>query len=390
MGRNATTVGVLIGDGAPMLEVAVAPRVFGIDHSGHGGPRFDVRIAGEHTGPLATTAGITVTAPHGLAALDDAGLVIVPGWREPTGPPVSPAIPDVLRRAHREGATIVGLCLGAFVVAETGLLDGRRATTHWRHLAEFADRFPAVEVVDDALFVDEGTVLTSAGSAAGLDACLHLLRREHGPDAAARVARALVVAPQRAGGQAQFVERPVPRLPAGDPVTSAMSHALDHLDQPDLDVAALASVAHLGRRTFDRRFREATGSSPLQWLLHQRILRAQHLLSTTDLDVEAVARASGFTNAVAMRPHFRRVVGISAQAYRIRWAASGRPCGSPAGAGADHPTGHGRTARRPSTTTTWLTGGSSAAVTKARSRAVVRAVRHTGPHCSGGASLKGT
>jgi transcriptional regulator GlxA family with amidase domain len=316
MARSRTTVGVLIGDDAPMLEVAVAPRVFGIDQTGRGGPRFDVRTVGEHSGPLSTTAGISISAPYPLAALDEAGLIIVPGWRAPTGPPVGSDILDLLRKAHRDDATIVGLCLGAFVVAEAGLLDGRRATTHWWHLAEFADRFPDVEVVNDALYVDEGTVVTSAGSAAGLDACLHLLRRDHGPDAANTAARALVVAPQRAGGQAQFVERPVPRLRSGDAIGNAMRYALEHVDDAALDVTALAAAAHLSRRTFDRRFREMTNCSPLRWLIYQRVLRAQQILSTTDLDIDAVARASGFTDSLAMRPHFRRIVGVPPQSYR--------------------------------------------------------------------------
>ncbi|MFF5232527.1 GlxA family transcriptional regulator [Dactylosporangium sp. NPDC000521] len=310
MTRSATTVGVLIGDGAPMLEVAVAPRVFGV------AAVFDVRTAGEHPGPLSTTAGIALTAPHPLDDLDTAGVVVVPGWRVPGGAPVAPGILDRLRRAHDEGATVVGLCLGAFVLAEAGLLDGRRATTHWRHLPAFAARFPAVDVVEDALYVDEGTVVTSAGSAAGLDACLHLLRRDHGPALANAAARALVVAPQRAGGQAQFIERPVPRLRAGDAVSDAMRLALERLDDPALDIDRLAAAVHLSRRTFDRRFRETTGSSPLRWLLQQRVLRAQHVLTTTDLDIDAVARACGFTDGVALRPHFRRQVGVPPHAYR--------------------------------------------------------------------------
>jgi transcriptional regulator GlxA family with amidase domain len=310
------TVGVLVGDGAPLLEVAVAPRVFGIDQTGRGGPRFEVRVAGEHAGPLGTTAGISISAPCDLAALDEAGLLIVPGWRAPGGAPVAGQILDVLRTAHHEGATVVGLCLGAFVLAEAGLLDGRRATTHWYHLAEFGDRFPDVEVVEDALFVDEDSIVTSAGSAAGLDACLHLLRRDHGPAAANTAARALVAAPQRPGGQAQFVERPVPQVHTGDTIGTAMGYALEHLDDPALDIAELAAAAHLSRRTLDRRFRETTGCSPLQWLLHQRVLRAQHILSTTGIDIDAVARASGFTNGVAMRPHFRRIVGVPPQSYR--------------------------------------------------------------------------
>lgn len=318
MTRNPATVGVIIGDDAPMLEVAVAPRVFG---ASHGGPAFDVRVAGEHDGPLRTTAGITITTPCALGALDEAAIVIVPGWRRPGGAPTRPELLELLRRAHADGATVVGLCLGAFVLAEAGLLDGRRATTHWQHLSELRRRHPGIEVVDDALYVDEVSVVTSAGSAAGLDACLHLLRRDHGPEVANTAARALVVAPHRSGGQTQFVDRPVPRLPAGDAVADAMRHALGHLDDPALDIDRLAVAAHVSRRTFDRRFREAAGCSPLQWLLHQRVLQAQELLSSTALPIDAVARASGFADGVAMRPHFRRIVGVPPQSYR----ASFRP-----------------------------------------------------------------
>lgn len=243
--------------------------------------------------------------------------MVIPGWRAPDdGPPPAPEVLDALRRAYAEGATVVGLCIGAFVLAEAGLLDGRRATTHWARLHQFAERFPAVDVVHDALFVDEGSLVTSAGSAAGLDACLHLLRRDHGPEVANAAARDLVVAPQRAGGQAQFVEQPVPPLESADSVTTAMRHALEHLDDPGLDVDGLAEVARLSRRSFDRRFREAAGCSPLQWMLHQRVLRAQQILSTTALPVDAVARASGFSDGVAMRPHFRRLVGVPPQSYR--------------------------------------------------------------------------
>ncbi|MFG1993328.1 GlxA family transcriptional regulator [Actinoplanes sp. NPDC048988] len=327
MTRDATTIGVLIGDGASILEVAVAPRVFEIDHGPRGGPTFELLTAGERPGPLATTGGITMSAPHPLAALDRAGVVIVPGWRRPGGPPIAAPVRKTLVRAYDEGATVVGLCLGAFVLAEAGLLDGRRATTHWVCLREFTERFPKVEVVHDALFVDEGRVITSAGSAAGLDACLHLLRRDHGTAVANATARALVVAPQRAGGQAQFVERPVPAFGHDDPVTAAMRYALEHLDDTALDIDRLAATAHLSRRSFDRRFREAAGCSPLQWLLHQRVLRAQHVLSTTDLPMNAVARASGFTDGVAMRPHFRRLVGVPPQSYRESFRAGPPPAG---------------------------------------------------------------
>lgn len=314
--REKTTIGVLFGDGAPMLEIAVPPRVFGVDLSERGFPRFEVLAVAERPGPVTTSAGIQVHAPHPLEALGRAGMVIVPGWRDPAGEPPAPRILEALRAAHAEGATVAGLCLGAFVLAEAGLLDGRRATTHWRHTARLAAGHPAVTVVDDVLYVDEGPIVTSAGSAAGIDACLYLLRREHGAAAANAVARALVVAPQRAGGQAQFIEHPVPDQNVGDSISDAIEDALAHLADPTLDVDRLAATARMSRRTFDRRFREATGCSPLQWLLIQRVLRAQHLLETTDLDIDAVARRSGFSDGVALRPHFRRVVGVPPQTYR--------------------------------------------------------------------------
>lgn len=316
MARDFDTIGVIIGDGAPLLELSVPPRVFGIDQSGRGGPRFDVVTATERADGITSTAGIRVQAPHPMTAIGAAGVVIVPGWREPGGPPPAPEVVAAVRTAYDDGATVVGLCLGAFVLAAAGVLDGRRATTHWRHTAELARAHPAVDVVDDVLFVDEGRVVTSAGSAAGIDTCLHLLRREHGSAAANAVARALVVAPQRSGGQAQFVEHPVPAPRDGGDVAAALAAALDRLGDEALAVDDLAATVHMSRRTFDRRFRAATGCSPLQWLVTQRLLRAQQLLEDSDLPVDAVARRSGFHDAVAMRPHFRRFVGVSPHAYR--------------------------------------------------------------------------
>ena len=321
--RRATTVGVVFGHDAPLLEVAVPPRVFAIDHSRRGGPRFEVVTVPERPGPVRTTAGVGLVATHPIEALATAGVVIVPGWRDPRDDtPIAEEVLDALCCAYAEGATVVGLCGGAFVLGAAGLLDGRRATTHWFHTELLADRHPTTTVVPDALYVDEGRVLTSAGSAAGIDACLHLLRRDHGPATANAAARTLVVAPHRGGGQAQFVEHPVPATSRGDAVGEAMAYALDHLDDAALDIDRLAAHAHLSRRTFDRRFRQQTGGSPLQWLLHQRVLRAQHLLETTDLDVDAVARRSGFSDAVALRPHFRRLVGVPPQAYRATFRAA--------------------------------------------------------------------
>jgi transcriptional regulator GlxA family with amidase domain len=245
---------------------------------------------------------------------------VVPSWRPPGGARPPARLLDALRAAHARGATVAGLCLGAFVLADAGLLDGRRATTHWHHAAELRAGYPAVNVDDGVLYVDEGDVLTSAGSAAGIDACLHLVRRQHGAAAANAVARSMVVAPHRAGGQAQYVEHPVPAPATGDPLDAVLAHALGHLDDPTIDVDAMAALANMSRRTFDRRFRDRTGSSPLSWLITQRVLHAERLLESSALGVDEVARRVGFTDGVALRPHFRRIVGVAPQTYRKTFA----------------------------------------------------------------------
>lgn len=330
--RDPLTVAVLVPDPGSLFETSVPLAVFGVDRSDAGVPRFEVLPFAEPGRPrtAGTTAGVRLTVPHGPEAMDRAGTVIVPTWRTPPDEP-HPRLLDGLRRAHDEGATVVGLCLGAFVLAGAGLLDGRSATTHWLCTGLLAERHPQVDVRPDVLFVDEGTVLTAAGSAAGLDACLHLLGREHGTAAAAAVARRMVVPLQRAGGQAQFIDHPMP-APDGDcPVARTLHWALEHLSQP-LEVAALAARAHLSRRSFDRRFRAVTGQSPHRWVLDQRVLRARRLLESCDLSVEEIARSSGFSSAVALRPHFRRISGLSPTAYRQTF---GGPASRPAAGGRD-------------------------------------------------------
>jgi transcriptional regulator GlxA family with amidase domain len=306
-------VAVLLFNGCPLFETSVPLSVFGVDRSDTGAPVFDTRAVAAEPGPVLTTAGITLAAPRGLAAVDAAGIVIVPTWRDPAERPPA-AVLSALRRAHREGAVIIGLCLGAFVLAAAGLLDGHRAATHWRYAERLAADYPAIEVDPTVLYVDAGQVITSAGTAAGLDACLHVVRREYGAAAAAAIARRMVVSPHRSGGQAQFIDNPLPRQ-TGAELTDVLAWAIDNLDA-SLDVQALSNRAHLSRRTFDRRFREVTGTSPLDWLLHQRVLEAQRLLEGSDLTVDTVASRVGFSNAVAMRPHFRRIVGVSPQSYR--------------------------------------------------------------------------
>ncbi len=314
------TVAVLMFDRAPLFEMSVPLSVFGVDRSDTGAPRFRLLAVAGESGPLRTTGGVEISAPHRLRSVARADVVVVPTWRDPGVHPPDPVL-AALRRAHARGALVVGLCLGAFVLAAAGLLDGRRAATHWRYADLLAERYPHVSVDATVLYVDDGDVVTSAGTAAGLDACLHVVRREFGAQAAAAIARRMVVPPHRRGGQAQYVERPVPADAERDRFADVLAYAEANLDR-DLDVDALAARALMSRRTFDRRFRETTGSSALQWLLAQRVLRAQQLLETTDLPVDDVARRCGFASAVALRPHFRRAVGVAPRDYRATFSAS--------------------------------------------------------------------
>jgi transcriptional regulator GlxA family with amidase domain len=276
-------------------------------------------VCGGEEGPLRTTGGLELTAPHGLEAIARAGTVVVPAWRSITSPPPEEAL-DALRRAHEEGARIVGLCTGAFVLAAAGLLDGRPATTHWMYAPTLAKRCPSVHVGPRELFVDDGDVLTSAGTAAGIDLCLHIVRTDHGNEAAGALARRLVVPPRRSGGQERYLDRSLPEEIGADPLAEVVAWALEHLHE-QFDVEALAARAYMSRRTFDRRFRSLTGSAPLQWLITQRVLQAQRLLETSDYSVDEVAGRCGFRSPVALRGHFRRQLGSSPASYRAAYRA---------------------------------------------------------------------
>ncbi|WP_363798053.1 helix-turn-helix domain-containing protein [Lysobacter firmicutimachus] len=277
-------------------------------------PDFELRVCAAEPGPLRSRAGFDIGTRHGLKSLDWADTVIVPSWRDADEAP-PPALLKALRRAHGRGARIVGLCLGAYVVAAAGLLDGRRATTHWHWSEHFAARFPRVALQPDVLYVDDGRITTSAGTAAALDCCLHLLRRVHGAEAANRVARRLVLAPHRQGGQAQYIEHPLPASPQDDRLAGVLDWALAHLDRP-LSLDALAERALMSRRTFTRRFRDSTGTTVGQWLAGQRLARAQRLLETTELGLDAIAAQTGFGSAVSLRQHFAGQLGTSPSAYR--------------------------------------------------------------------------
>ncbi|HZX27615.1 MAG TPA: helix-turn-helix domain-containing protein [Telluria sp.] len=307
-------IAVLAFDGISPFHLSVPCLVFGEDHTDDGVPRNALRICAERPGRLGTTAGFALEAPHGLDGLRGADLVIVPSWPDPATP-ASAALCDALRAAHADGATVVGLCLGAFPVAQAGLLDGRGATTHWRCADAFARRFPQVKLDPAVLYVEDGRVVTSAGTAAGLDCCLHLLRGQIGAELANRVARRIVVAPHRAGGQAQFIEQPVIARPDGDRLAAALAWARQNLNG-ELDVDALAARSLMSRRTFTRQFRERTGTTFSQWLVQQRVALSQRLLETTDFAVERIAAEAGFGSAISLRQHFARQLRITPAAYR--------------------------------------------------------------------------
>jgi len=308
------TVAVVVFDRLAVFETAVPCEVFGIDRSAMGAPTYGLMLCAADPPPLRTTeGGFTIDTPYDLSHLPQADTVIVPAWRDVRETPPDNLL-DALRAAHDRGSRIASLCSGAFVLAHAGLLDGRRATTHWMYAGLLAQMFPKIDVDPSVLYIDEGQVLTSAGTAAGIDLCLHMVRRDHGAEAANLFARRMVVPPHRSGGQAQYVEAPLPPK-MDDPLGETMSWAVAHLGEP-LTVQALAAHAHLSPRTFARQFLAMTGTSPLRWLLVQRVAAAQRLLETADLPIDRVAEACGLGSAANLRLHFGRVVGTPPTAYR--------------------------------------------------------------------------
>ncbi|CAB3648252.1 helix-turn-helix domain-containing protein [Paraburkholderia rhynchosiae] len=307
-------VAVVAFDRISPFHLSVPCVVFGERRSGGGVPDFDFRVCAAETGPLATTAGFSIAVTHGLEALADAHTIIVPSWRDPDEPPPA-ALLDALRTAHARGAQLVGLCLGAFVLAAAGILDDRPASTHWAWADDFASRYPRVRLDRDVLYVDDGNVLTSAGTAAGLDCCLHVLRKMCGAQVANFVARRLVVSPHRQGGQAQYIQQPVPPNVREDRLSSLLDWVRGNLDAPHT-LDSLAGRTLMSRRTFTRRFRLATGTTVGAWLLAQRLARAQQLLESTDESVEAIAGIAGFGSAASLRQHFADAFRTSPSAWR--------------------------------------------------------------------------
>ncbi|MCW0212891.1 MAG: helix-turn-helix domain-containing protein [Pseudonocardia sp.] len=303
------------------FELGLPHRLLGSAVGPAGERLYDVRVTTLDGGPVPTTAGYSVLPGHGPEILDAADTLIIPGHSsgsQMVDGTLAPALEAVVRRAAH-GRRVVSICTGAFVLAAAGLLDGRPATTHWLHTARFRALFPQVALDPDVLFVDDGDVLTSAGNAAGIDLLLHVIRRDHGAETAAAVARRSVVAPWREGGQSQFVEQPVPE-PSGASTAAARSWALDHLPDP-LPLDELAARCAMSVRTFTRHFRAETGLSPARWLTTRRIELARRLLETTDLPVEAIAARAGFGTTASLRQQLHAAIGMSPLAYRRSFRA---------------------------------------------------------------------
>lgn len=302
-----------------MFETSVAVEVWGIDRVEQGVPPSEVRMCSGEGPDVAVGHGLTLRVDHGLEALEWADTVVVPGDRRVGEAAHPPAVLEALRAAHRRGARVLSFCSGAFALAAAGLLDGRPATTHWYYARRFAELHPTVELRPDVLYTGGDGIYTSAGTAAAIDLCLHLVRSDWGAEVANMIARRMVVPPHRDGGQAQFVEAPVPTSDDVDgDLRAVLDWAVAHLDRP-LTVDELARRAAMSPRTFARRFKAATGTTPLQWVLHQRVVAAQRMLETSTATIDEVALTCGFGSGAALRQHFTRVVGSTPSAYRSQF-----------------------------------------------------------------------
>ncbi len=309
-------VAVVVLEGAKPMDVGIPAQVF----THRASMPYSVDVCGIRPGLIAGGDGLSYHVEHGLEALDEADLVFVPGYRFPDRDAAPRVLTEALGRAHARGAILAAISTGAFALAATGLLDGRRATTHWHYARRLAEQFPEVQVDDRVLFVDEGAVLTSAGAASGIDLCLHLLRRESGMAVANHAARRLVAAPYRSGGQAQYLPHSVPES-TGERFTQTREWALRHLGEP-LTIARLAEHARVSERTFSRRFLDETGYTPMQWVMRARVDRARELLEETDLGIDIISAAVGLGSATNLRRHFRQVLGTAPTAYRRTFSQS--------------------------------------------------------------------
>lgn len=307
------SIAVIAYDQISLTELALAYHVFAYPYAGID-RRYRFLVCAGEAQPLCTGPGVTISCDHGLEAVPTADLVLVPAWRDVDEQPPEPML-AAIRQARRNGAELLSICTGTFVLAAAGVLDGRRATTHWMHVAQLQQRYPRVTVLADALYVDDGDILTSAGTASGVDLCLHLVRRDHGAELANEIGRRMIVPPHRDGGQLQYIETPIRPTQLDSPIAPVLDYALQHLEAP-LTVEQLASRSHMSGRTFARRFKQTTGATPLQWLLHQRVLQARRLLEQSERPVEQIGRDSGLGSPANFRAQFRRIVGTTPSAYR--------------------------------------------------------------------------
>ena len=311
-----TNVAAIAFDGVAPFELGVVCEAWGVDRTVHGVPRLDFALCAPEPGPVSTNQGFSLLVEQGLDRAREADLVCIPAQRRDGAMPE--AVLELLRETVDRGARVLSVCSGAFVLGEAGLLDDRGCTTHWMYTSELQERFPKARVVPEVLYVDEDPVLTAAGSAAGIDACLHLWRKEYGARVASMVARRMVVPPQRDGGQAQYIARSVPECNA-ETLGPLLTWITENLGE-DHSVDALARRVHMSPRTFARRFRAETGATPHAWVTNQRVIAAEELLESSDASIEWIAGEVGFGNAATMRQHFARVRGISPQGYRQSFA----------------------------------------------------------------------
>lgn len=311
---QAETIAVIAFDQISPFLLAMPCTVFRDDPSRPDAPRFRLLVCSAEKRTMQSSAGFAIQTRHTLRDAEQADIVIVPSWRDPQELPPQRLL-QCLQAAHKRGALVVGLCLGTYVLAAAGLLDGRPATTHWGWTDDLAQRYPQITLQPDVLYVDGGDVITSAGVAAGIDCCLHLLRRLHGAELAAHVARRMVVPPHRQGGQAQFIELPVSKSAAEDRFGQNLEWLQRHLDQ-SYSLDSLAEQFCMSRRTFTRRFRQVTGSTVSDWLVNQRLALAQRLLETTTKSIDLIAQEAGFGSEAALRQQFSKVLKTSPARYR--------------------------------------------------------------------------
>jgi AraC family transcriptional activator FtrA len=313
------TVAAVVDQGTLTFDFAIPCEVFGLDRSDIASPWYDFLVVAAGDRRVRTQTGFVIEAPLGLGALDRADTIVVPGWASPAVEPSGELI-AALRRAHLRGARVVSICTGAFVLAAAGLLDGRRATTHWMYVDELQRRYPDVELDPSVLYVVDGTIMTSAGTAAGIDLCLHIVTADYGADVAATVSRRMLMPLHRSGGQAQYVDTPVPQA-RGDEMTELLAWAATRIPR-GLSVDDLARHAAVSPRTLTRRFRQATGLAPGEWLQGERLRLARRLLETSDHSIELVAQHAGYDTPVAMRAQFARRLHTSPRAYRRTFRAA--------------------------------------------------------------------